>query len=103
MAEHALGFSRRLSPHIGYLTFIAHLTKDCDCMGKRQKPLCPDIGVLAGTDPVALDQAALDLVGERAGQSLEAMSYPRLDGTIQLAHAERIGLGTRRYRIVRAG
>lgn len=93
MAEHALGFCRRMAGRFGFLTFAAHMTKDCDCMGKRQKPVCPDIGVLAGTDPVALDQAALDLVRERAGKNLEALSYPKLDATWQLAHGERIGLG----------
>ena len=101
MAEHALGYCTRLRDRIGFLTFATHVTKDCDCMGKRQKPLCTDVGVLAGTDPVALDQAALDLLRERAGRTLESLSYPRLDGSLQLAHGERIGLGTRAYRLVR--
>ncbi|MBI5501022.1 MAG: DUF362 domain-containing protein [Deltaproteobacteria bacterium] len=102
MAEHALGYCRRMAGRIGFLTFATHVTKDCDCMGKRQKPLCADIGVLAGTDPVAIDQAALDLVRRHAGRGLEAMSYPRLDGSFQLDHGERIGLGTRSYQLVKA-
>jgi hypothetical protein len=101
MAEHALGFAKRMAGRAGYVTFAAHITKDCDCMGKKQRPVCDDLGVLAGLDPVALDQAALDLVRERAGRTLESLSYPRLDATLQLAHAERVGLGTRQYRLVR--
>jgi uncharacterized Fe-S center protein len=102
MAEHALGYCKRMTGRVGFLTFATHMTKDCDCMGQRQEPVCADIGVLAGTDPVALDQAALDLVRERAGRTLESMSYPRLDAGFQLAHGEKIGLGTRTYRLVRA-
>jgi hypothetical protein len=103
MAEHALGWVRRMEGRFGCLTFVVHVTKNCDCMGRRETPLCPDVGVLAGTDPVALDQAAHDLLRTRNGRTLESMSYPKLDGTLQLAHAERIGLGTRRYKLVRVG
>jgi hypothetical protein len=67
-------------------------------MGRREKPLFDDVGVLAGTDPVAIDQAALDLIRERTGESLEARAWPKLDAGLQLAHGERIGLGTRSYR-----
>ena len=101
MAEHALGFAKRMAGRVGYLTVAATITKVCDCLGKKARPICPDVGVLAGLDPVAIDQAALDLVRERAGRTLESMSYPKLDGGLQLAHAERIGLGSRAYRLRR--
>jgi hypothetical protein len=103
MAEYALGWATRMAGRFGCLTFVVHVTRNCDCMGKRETPLCPDVGVLAGTDPVALDQAAWDLLRTRNGRTLEAMSHPKLDGTVQLAHGERIGLGTRRYELVRVG
>lgn len=100
MAEYALGWVQRMAGRFGCLTFVTNVTKNCDCMGRREKPLCPDVGVLAGTDPVALDQAVCDLLRERNGRTLEAMSFPKLDGSVQLAHGERIGLGTRRYELV---
>jgi uncharacterized Fe-S center protein len=37
------------------------MTKDCDCLDIKQKPIVADVGVLAGSDPVAIDQAVLDL------------------------------------------
>lgn len=101
VAEHALGFAVRMKGRAGYLTFAATITKNCDCLGEAAQPICPDIGVLAGFDPVAIDQAALDLVRERAGKSLEALAWPKLDASCQLAHAERIGLGSRTYRLKR--
>lgn len=101
MAEHALGFMRRMAGRAGFLTFATCITKDCDCLGRQARPICADVGVLAAVDPVAVDQAAVDLIRERSGRTIESMSYPRLDGSRQLAHAERIGLGSRRYELVR--
>lgn len=98
-AEHALGFAKRMKGRVGYLTFATTITKDCDCLGKRARPLCPDIGVLAGFDPVALDQAVLDLLRERTGKTLEELAWPKLDAGHQLAHGEHIGLGSRRWHL----
>jgi hypothetical protein len=84
-----------------YFNFLLNVTKDCDCMGEKQKPLIDDIGVLASADPVAIDQAAVDLCNQRAGQDLFRKCYPQIDYTVQLQHAEAIGLGTRRYSLIK--
>ena len=63
-------------------------------------PLLADIGYLASKDPVAIDRAALDLVRERAGKTIEALSYPDRDGTLQLEYAESLGLGETTYDLV---
>jgi uncharacterized Fe-S center protein len=76
-----------------YLNFALNITRGCDCMGHRMKPVVPDIGVLASTDPVAIDQASLDLVQKAGGRK-------RFGGRYQLEYAERIGLGTREYELV---
>ena len=52
MVEHVAGVLANKSGKSGYITFITNFTKDCDCLGRPQKPLFPDIGVLASTDPV---------------------------------------------------
>ena len=57
----------------------------------------PDVGILASGDPVAIDQATLDLTAGRHGRSIAEASEPGLDATIQLEHAEKIGLGSRAY------
>jgi uncharacterized Fe-S center protein len=60
-----------------------------------------DIGILASTDPVAVDQAAIDLMEKTAGKPLDKISkYPNLNGKWQLEHAESIGLGSRKYTLV---
>jgi len=91
--EHAAAIIRSKPGRIGYVTVAQNITKNCDCLGVDEKPLLNDIGILASTDPVALDHAVLDLIKERAGRSLESMSYPNVDGGIQIRYAESLGLG----------
>jgi hypothetical protein len=99
MAEHAAGVVRSKPGRIAYITALLSVTRDCDCVGIRQSPVVADVGLLASRDPVAIDQAALDLIREHAGATLEALSYPNHDATIQLAYAEELGLGSRRYEL----
>ncbi len=97
LAEYALGAvadKRAL-----YLNFVNHITPNCDCMGMKEKPLCADVGILASLDPVAIDQASLDLVIKTGGDVFQE-AHPGIDGTVQLAHAEKIGLGNRNYELV---
>jgi len=82
------------------MTVAMNITKDCDCLGLNQKPLCDDIGILASSDPVAIDQAVMQLIHECAGQTVEAMSYPRHDATIQIQYAEQFGLGSSNVEIL---
>jgi uncharacterized Fe-S center protein len=99
VAEHALGAVIDKREKCLYLNYLTDMTKECDCYGERQERLLPDVGVLASRDPVAIDQATLDLTRERFGQSLAEKGWPGLDATVQLDHAEAIGLGCRRYEI----
>jgi uncharacterized Fe-S center protein len=100
IAEHALGAVIRKREKTGYLNFLTAITRNCDCMGVSQKPLLPDIGVIAARDPVAIDQASIDLIQKFAGRPLSQMAYPQIDYLVQLNHAEKIGLGQRAYNLV---
>jgi uncharacterized protein len=100
IVEHAAAVVRDKPGRIAYVTVAESITKDCDCIGKAQEPVVPDVGVLASLDPVAIDQAAHDLVSRRAGRTLEQVSYPKLDGTAQMRYAEQMGLGSRTYELV---
>jgi uncharacterized Fe-S center protein len=102
-AEHALGVIQDKRDKLLVLSYLTDMTKDCDCMAVSQKPLQPDLGLLACRDPVAADQAVLDLTRERFGASLAEAGWPAIDATVQLAHGEKIGLGSRAYRLQRVG
>lgn len=84
-----------------FVSFINEVSPDCDCWGMNRPPVAPDIGILASTDPVALDQACIDLVREKVGHDPFLRAHPRARWEEQLAHAERIGLGSRAYELRR--
>ena len=76
------------------------LSVDCDCDGNPAEPDMHDIGILASYDPVALDQACVDLVyAAKDGRSLINRMESR-NGLHTLEHAEKIGLGSRTYQLV---
>jgi hypothetical protein len=99
MAEHALGVLQGKERKSAHLTFLTHMTAECDCLAKDDPLLLPDLGILASTDPVAIDQAALDLVEEALGAPL-AQATGRSLPNAQIAHAEAVGLGSARYELV---
>lgn len=82
-----------------YVNFVNHVTPNCDCMGMKEEPLLPDIGILASADPVAIDQASYDLVCGSGGDVFKK-THPHIDSSVQLAHAEAMGLGSREYDLV---
>ncbi len=95
ISEHALGVVETKRGKALYINFLTRITRDCDCMS-RYEPICDDIGVLVGSDPVALDTAALDLVEEKLGSPLSDAAY-KIPLRRQLEHAARIGFGTSEY------
>lgn len=83
-----------------YISVMNRLSVDCDCMALPAQPDMHDIGILASSDPVALDQACVDLVyAAPDGGSLIAR-MEAMNGVHVLEHAEAIGLGSRSYRLV---
>lgn len=102
MAEAAKSVSDSLGhgENIVYISVMNHLSVDCDCDGNPAEPDMHDIGILASTDPVALDQACVDLVyAAEDGASLIERIESR-NGIHTLEHAEAIGLGSRTYELV---
>ena len=67
----------------------------------QDKPdaLIHDIGLAGSFDPVALDQATLDLIIKHSGKDIFKHEWGHIDATIQVQHAERLNLGTRDYRL----
>jgi uncharacterized protein len=100
MVEHALGTVRSLKGKVAYLLGVVNLTQHCDCWGPGSDRIAADVGFAFSMDPVALDQAGLDLVAAANGRRLDELAWPKLDGRIQLEYAESLGMGSRRYRLV---
>lgn len=87
-----------------YFNFVVDVTPNCDCVPWSDKPLVHDIGILASLDPVAIDQASLDLVNEAAHHTEEDIfktAHPYTVGEVQLEYGEKIGLGSRKYELIK--
>ena len=113
MAEYACGAVSGKAGKLLFVNFITQVSPACDCYGYSDAPIVPDLGILASTDPVALDQACADLVIQARGLPDTAMVHghepggdkfrgvhPEIDWEIQLEHAEKLGLGRRGYQLV---
>ena len=85
-----------------YINVMNRLSVDCDCDGHPAEPDIHDIGILASTDPVALDQACIDLIyAQRDGDGASLVRrIESLNGLHTLEHAEEIGLGSRAFELV---
>jgi uncharacterized Fe-S center protein len=103
IAEHALGVLKGKQRKAAFFNFLISITKDCDCFDTPDMPrIVEDIGILASADPVAIDKAALDLVEEKSSKRLpQLIENKELNPLHQLEHAQRIGLGSARYQLVR--
>ena len=96
--EYALGAVK--DKKLFCINFINNVTPNCDCVSVGERSMIADIGILASTDPVAIDQACLDLVLKAAPHDVFKKAHPNIDYTVQLEYAERTGLGSRRYELI---
>ena len=83
----------------GFINFATTITKNCDCVGNPEKSLLSDVGILASSDPVAIDTASIDLINQKAGQDIFKSAWPEIDYTIQFKESEKLGVGSRTYKI----
>ena len=104
MATAAAAVSDYMKGKIVYIAVMNNISIDCDCNGNPAKPQLKDMGILASTDPVALDQACIDLVyrhknteGDNASPLIRRIEDRH--GLHILEHAAKIGLGSREYRM----
>lgn len=99
MAEAGKSVADYLNGNILYINVMNRLSVDCDCDSSPAKPCMHDIGILASYDPVALDQACVDLVYAAEDGAKLVKRIESRNGLHTLEHAEKIGLGSRKYRL----
>lgn len=101
MAEYVLGTLKLKKNNIAYLNFLLDITPDCDCYGFSNAPIAPNIGVLASFDPLAIDQASIDLLNKTTGKDIFQETWPKIDYKHILKYCEDLGIGKREYKIVK--
>ena len=100
MADAGKSVVDALDHNILFINVMNRLSIDCDCNGNPAEPDIHDIGILASTDPVALDQACLDLIYQAEGSESFIRRVEGQNGAHVLEAAEQIGLGSRSYELV---
>lgn len=102
MADAASSVIKLFNGNIAYINIMCNMSVDCDCCAVAEDPCMKDIGILASTDPVAIDQACIDLVynsnDEGKHHLIERITSRNGIHTIESAHE--LGIGNREYELI---
>ena len=87
---------------IVYINAMVNMSVDCDCCAKAKDPCMQDIGILASTDPVALDQACIDLVYNSTDPGRDELveRIESKNGLLTIKASEEQGAGSREYELI---
>jgi hypothetical protein len=100
MVEYAKAVLVNKAGKMVFFNFLVKITQECDCMSRDYPRITDDIGILASTDPLAIDRAGYDLVKQRSGEDVFRKVHPKRDGNKQLLYAEKLRLGNRFYELL---
>lgn len=102
MADAAGSVIKYFNGKILYINVMRNLSVDCDCCAVAEDPCMKDIGILASTDPVAIDQACIDLIysSKDPGREHFIERVESLNGVHTIETAAKIGYGTREYDLI---
>lgn len=102
MADAAKSIVDRFAGKIAFVNVMANMSVDCDCCAVAADPKVADIGILSSLDPVALDQACIDLVyaSDDAGKTDLIERIESRNGVHTIEAAAAIGVGSREYELI---
>lgn len=102
MADAAKSIVDRFAGKIAFVNVMANMSVDCDCCAVAADPKVADIGILSSLDPVALDQACIDLVyaSDDAGKADLIERIESRNGVHTIEAAAAIGVGSREYELI---
>ena len=102
MADSASSVHNLFKGKIAYINVMKNLSVDCDCCAVAEDPCMKDIGILASIDPIAIDQACIDLVynSNDPGKDHFIERVERQNGIHTIEAAAELGFGTRYYELI---
>ena len=102
MADAAWSVAEHFKGKAVYINVMKNISVDCDCCAKAEDPCMSDIGVLISEDPVAIDQACLDLVyaSEDPGKTHLLERIESRHGIRTIEAAAELGIGSREYELI---
>ena len=103
MAEAASTVTKMFGENIAYINIMCNLSVDCDCCAIAEDPCMRDIGILASCDPVAIDQACIDLIysSKDPGRDHMVKRIETRHGIHTIERAAELGLGSREYELIK--
>lgn len=103
MAEAASTVTKMFGENLAYINIMCNLSVDCDCCAIAEDPCMKDIGILASCDPVAIDQACVDLIyaSKDPGRDHMVERIETRHGIHTIERAADLGLGSRDYELIR--
>ena len=103
MAEAASTVTKMFGENIAYINIMCNLSVDCDCCAVAEDPCMNDIGILASCDPVAIDQACIDLIysSKDPGRDHMVERIETRHGIHTVERAAELGLGSREYELIK--
>ena len=102
MADAASSVVNHFSGNMAFINVMKNISKDCDCDAHASAPCMKDIGILASLDPIAIDQACLDLAynSEDPGKDILIERIESRHGIHTIEAAAELGFGTREYELI---
>lgn len=102
MADAASSVTKHFGDKIAYINVMCNLSVDCDCCAVAEDPCMNDIGILASLDPVAIDQACIDLIynSKDKGRDHFVERVESRHGLHTIEAAEELRVGTRQYELI---
>ena len=103
MADAASSVINHFGDKLAYVNVMANMSVDCDCCAKAEDPCMKDIGILVSLDPVAIDQACLDLVYAATDDPGREHLLERIEsrnGVLTVEAAAALGCGSREYELI---
>ena len=103
MVESAKATLDHFGSHITFINVLRRMSVDCDCVGTAaEEPKARDIGILASTDILALDQASIDLIYQLPPEELHDLKerIESREGLHQLTYGEQMKIGSRKYELI---
>ena len=102
MADAALSVIDYYKGNLAYINVMKNMSVDCDCCAKAEDPCMADIGILASLDPIAIDQACVDLVyaSNDPGKDHLIERIESRNGVLTIEAAAKLGYGSRDYELV---
>ena len=113
MVEYTVGVLKGKEGRSLFINFLTQISPACDCYPFADAPIVGDIGIVASTDPLAIDQACVDLLNRQPYLDSSCLNgieqpcpdkiravYPKIDWERQLEYACELGLGSREYDLI---